>query len=168
MLRAAMIPALLIVLYLDFTGSRYVAAAVFIIASLTDFADGYIARRRGLVTDFGKFMDPLADKLLVFAAMMWFVEKGAIPAWAALVVIARELAVTALRLVSASSGRVIAAAKSGKIKTACTMVCLTVMFFGLPAWANWICTIIITATTVISGAEQFMRNSDVLRDVKKS
>ncbi|MDR2421483.1 MAG: CDP-diacylglycerol--glycerol-3-phosphate 3-phosphatidyltransferase [Oscillospiraceae bacterium] len=165
LLRAAMIPALLAVLYAGFPGSRYAAMAIFILASLTDYADGYIARRRGLVTDFGKFMDPLADKALVIAAMLWFVETGAMPAWAALIVIAREFAVTSLRLLAAASGRVIAAALLGKAKTACTMLCLTVMFIGLPAWANMACAAVITAATVLSGIELFVKNRDVMRDI---
>ncbi|MDR0446912.1 MAG: CDP-diacylglycerol--glycerol-3-phosphate 3-phosphatidyltransferase [Oscillospiraceae bacterium] len=164
MLRVAMIPVFVAVLYIGFTGSSYVAAAIFILASLTDYADGYIARRRGLVTDFGKFMDPLADKVLVFAAMLWFVERGAVPSWAALIVIARELAVTALRLVAARAGRVIAAAKSGKVKTALTMLCLTAMLVlrDPPGWVYGVGVAIITAATVISGAEQFYKNKDVM------
>ncbi|MDR3209419.1 MAG: CDP-diacylglycerol--glycerol-3-phosphate 3-phosphatidyltransferase [Oscillospiraceae bacterium] len=162
MLRVALIPVFLVVLYLGFRGSAYVAAAIFVLASLTDFADGYIARSRGLVTDFGKFMDPLADKVLVFAAMLWFTAHGELEAWAVLLVLARELAVTGLRLVAAGETRVIAAAKSGKIKTASTMVCLTAMFFGLPRWANLLCTAIIAVTTLWSGVEYFIKNRDVL------
>ena len=91
MLRILMIPVFLVVLYLDFPCNRYVALAVFILASVTDFVDGHIARSRGLITDFGKFMDPLADKMLVMAAMLWFVEMGRMPAWALLIVVVREL-----------------------------------------------------------------------------
>ena len=96
--RVIMIPLFLVVLYLGFPFSQYVALAIFILASVTDFVDGYIARHYNQVTDFGKFMDPLADKLLVMAALLWFVETGRFPAWALLIVIAREFAVTALRL----------------------------------------------------------------------
>ena len=98
--RVIMIPLFLVVLYLGFPFSQYVALAIFILASITDFVDGYIARHCNQVTDFGKFMDPLADKLLVMAAMLWFVETGRFPAWALLIVIAREFAVTALRLIA--------------------------------------------------------------------
>ena len=91
MLRVVMIPAFVIVLYADFEGCRYVALALFAIASFTDFLDGYIARSRNLVTDFGKFMDPLADKVLVMTAMLMFVSWGQMPAWVLAVVLAREL-----------------------------------------------------------------------------
>ena len=110
MLRILMIPVFLVVLYLDFPCNRYVALAVFILASATDFVDGHIARSRGLITDFGKFMDPLADKMLVMAAMLWFVEVGRMPAWTLLIVVVREFAVSGLRLIAADNGRVIAAA----------------------------------------------------------
>ena len=109
LLRVFLIPVFMIVLYLGFPGSNYVALAIFVIASLTDFVDGYIARSRNEVTDFGKFMDPLADKVLVFAALLWFTQRGMMPAWAVLIVLARELAVTGLRLLAAGGGRVIAA-----------------------------------------------------------
>ena len=116
MLRVALIPVFLILLYLRFPFHMYFALTVFILASVTDFVDGYIARHYNQVTDFGKFMDPLADKVLVMAALLWFVEAGRLPAWVLLVVIVREFAVTALRLIAVERGRVIAAAWSGKVK----------------------------------------------------
>ena len=122
--RVVMIPIFIVLLYLEFAGHLWVALAVFILASVTDFVDGYVARHYDQVTDFGKFMDPLADKLLVMSAMVWFVEVGWMPAWAFFIVIARELAVTGLRLVAVEQGLVIAAGKSGKVKTASTMVCI--------------------------------------------
>ena len=115
MLRVALIPVFLILLYLRFPFHMYFALTVFILASVTDFVDGYIARHYNQVTDFGKFMDPLADKVLVMAALLWFVEAGRLPAWVLLVVIVREFAVTALRLIAVERGRVIAAAWSGKV-----------------------------------------------------
>jgi CDP-diacylglycerol--glycerol-3-phosphate 3-phosphatidyltransferase len=139
---------------------------IFIAASFTDFLDGHIARKRGLVSDFGKFMDPLADKVLVFAAMMWFVEVGVMPAWAVLLVIVREFAVTALRLIAVGDGVVIAAGKSGKVKTAATMLCLIAMFFYPPAWANYTGTAIIVATTLYSGIEYFVVNKKLLNWTK--
>lgn len=163
MVRIILIPVLLVVLYIDFPGSNYAGMVVFIIASATDLADGYIARSRGLVTNFGKFMDPLADKVLVFSAMLWFVEQGAIPAWVVLIVVIREFMVTALRLVAIDNGRVVAAAVSGKIKTAATMFCLTVMFLPLLPWMLIICVAAITVTTLVSGIEYFVRNRDVLK-----
>ena len=109
MLRVLMIPAFLLVLYLGVPGANYWALAIFVIASLTDTLDGYIARHYNQTTDFGKFMDPLADKCLVTAAMLWFVEIGQMPGWALLVVIIREFGVSGLRMVAADKGRVIAA-----------------------------------------------------------
>ena len=163
LLRVALIPFFLIVLYIGFRGSQYIALAIFIIASLTDLADGYIARSRHEITDFGKFMDPLADKVLVFAAMMWFVEAGQMPAWIVLIVITREFAVTGMRLIAVGEGRVIAAAWSGKVKTASTMVCIILMFLPIPPWLNTLCLIIIAGTTVYSGIEYFWKNRDVMR-----
>ena len=101
-----LVPVFMAVLLL---GSRWVALGIFIVASLTDFVDGKIARAKGLVTNFGKFMDPLADKLLVLSAMVIFVEQGTMPSWVCMVVIARELAVSGLRMVAASNGVVMAA-----------------------------------------------------------
>ena len=166
MLRVAMIPVYLVVLYWGFPGSTYVALAIFILASVTDFVDGYIARHYNQVTDFGKFMDPLADKLLVMAAMLWFVETGRFPAWALLIVIAREFAVTGLRLVAVDNGRVIAAAWSGKVKTFTTMVCLCVMLLPVPPVVDTVCTALIVITTLYSGVEYFVKNRDVF-DWKK-
>ena len=107
MLRVALIPVFLIVLYWGFPYSQYVGLAIFIGASITDFVDGHLARSRNLVTDFGKFMDPLADKVLVVTAMLWFVQTGVIPAWAVAIVILREFAVSGMRLVAVEQGRVI-------------------------------------------------------------
>ena len=162
LLRVMLIPVFLVVLYLGFPYSQYIALAIFILASVTDFVDGYIARHYNQVTDFGKFMDPLADKLLVMAAMVWFVSVGRFPAWALLVVIAREFAVTAMRLVAVEGGRVIAAAWSGKIKTAATMVGICVMFlFTEPAFDAVVMWVIVM-TTVYSGVEYFIKNKDVI------
>ena len=137
LLRVILIPVVLGILYLDFQGSNYAALAVFVVASLTDLLDGHIARSRNLVTDFGKFMDPLADKVLVLTAMLWFVECGKMPAWAVAIVIFREFAVSGMRLVAVEGGRVIAADWSGKVKTASTMVCLILMFLPfLPGWVE--------------------------------
>ena len=155
----------MVVLYWGFSGSTYVALAIFIIASLTDMLDGKIARKYHLVTDFGKFADPLADKMLVTAAMLWFVEIGQMPAWALLIVIIREFAVSGLRMVASDKGRVIAAGWSGKVKTASTMVCIVLMFLPIPAWLNTACVWVIALTTLYSGVEYFMKNKDVLSDM---
>ena len=138
-LRIVLILPFLLVLYLDVPGASYIALAIFIIASLTDLLDGKIARSRNLVTDFGKFADPLADKMLVVAAMLWFVENGQMPGWALLIVILREFAVSGLRMVASDQGRVIAAGWSGKVKTASTMVCIVLMFLPIPDLVNTLC-----------------------------
>lgn len=160
--RVILVPVLLVLMYWDFPGHMYWSLAVFILASVSDFADGYIARHYNQVSDFGKFMDPLADKLLVISAMLMFVSWGTIPAWALLIVVAREFAVTGLRLVAVDNGRVIAAAWSGKIKTATTMVCICLMMLWNVSWLNILCWVLIVATTVYSGCEYFYKNRDVL------
>ena len=152
----------MVVLYLGFPGASWVALAIFIIASLTDLLDGKIARKYNLVTDFGKFADPLADKMLVTAAMLWFVEVGQMPAWALLIVICREFAVSGLRMIAADKGRVIAAGWSGKVKTASTMVCILLMLLPIPPVLNTVCWVIILATTVYSGVEYFTKNKHVI------
>jgi len=161
MIRVVLIPAFLVVLYIGFPGSRYAAMGIFVAAGLTDIADGYIARRRNQVTDFGKLMDPLADKILVLSAMLWFVEHGTMPAWSVLIVVVRELMVTALRLIAVDNGRVIAAALSGKVKTIVTMICLTIMFLDLKPWMVYLCVAAITITTLVSGIEYFIKNKDI-------
>ena len=184
LLRIVMILPFLLVLYLDVTHAAYWALGIFILASLTDMADGKIARKYNLITDFGKFADPLADKILVVAAMLWFVERGRMPAWMVMIVITREFAVSGLRMIASSNGRVIAAGWSGKVKTASTMVCIVVMLlmgpvlesytqaltsFSAPfppaciAWVDPICGWVITLTTLYSGVEYFVKNKDVIQ-----
>lgn len=165
LLRIVLILPFLLVLYLDIPGASYIALAIFIAASLTDLLDGKIARSRNLVTDFGKFADPLADKMLVMAAMVWFVENGQMPGWALLVVLVREFAVSGLRMVASDKGRVIAAGWSGKVKTASTMVCVILMFLPIPALLNTLCVAVIVGTTVYSGVEYFVKNRDCLSDM---
>ncbi|RHR05667.1 CDP-diacylglycerol--glycerol-3-phosphate 3-phosphatidyltransferase [Pseudoflavonifractor sp. AF19-9AC] len=165
-LRVIMIPVFLLVLYLHVPGANYWALAIFVLASLTDTLDGYIARHYNQITDFGKFMDPLADKCLVTAAMLWFVEIGQMPGWALLVVIIREFGVSGLRMVAADKGRVIAAGWSGKVKTASTMVCIVLMLLPISHWINSICVAVIVLTTIYSGVEYFMKNLDILAEVK--
>ncbi len=162
MLRVVMIPVYLALWHLDFGWNRYAALAVFILASLTDLLDGYIARSRGLVTDFGKFMDPLADKVLVLTAMICFCAMGRFPAWALVVVIFREFAVSGLRLIAVEGGRVIAAGWSGKVKTASTMICLCLMHLSIPDVLIWACVLVIVVTTVYSGVEYFVKNKDCI------
>ena len=137
-------------------------AAMYLLGGLTDMLDGKIARKYNLVTDFGKFADPLADKMLVTAAMLWFVEIGQMPAWALLIVICREFAVSGLRMIASDKGRVIAAGWSGKVKTASTMVCVVLMFLPIPAILNTVCVWVITLTTLYSGVEYFVKNKDII------
>ena len=161
-LRIILIPFFMGVLYWGFPGADYAALAIFIVASLTDMLDGKIARKYNLVTDFGKFADPLADKMLVTAAMLWFVETGKMAAWMLLIVLVREFAVSGLRMIASDKGRVIAAGWSGKVKTAATMVCIVVMFLPIPPVLNTVCVWIITLTTLYSGVEYFVKNKDVI------
>jgi len=143
----------------------WVSFAIFVIASLTDYVDGFIARKYNQVSDFGKFLDPLADKLLVIAAMTIFCEWKLFPAWALMIVLTREFAVTGLRLVAVGKGKVIAAGWSGKVKTASTMVGLCVMMvFPRAVILNWIIVGVIVVTTVYSGIEYFIQNWKCLWD----
>ena len=165
-LRVLMIPAFLVVVYWGFPGSTYVALGIYIVACLTDWLDGYIARHYNQVSDFGKFMDPLADKCLVVAALCWFVENGQMAGWVLAVVLLREFAVSGMRLVAVEKGRVIAAGWSGKVKTAATMVCIILMLLPIPAIVNTLCVAIIVLTTVYSGVEYVMKNIDVISNIK--
>ena len=166
--RVVMIPAFLVTMYLS-EGTKgmwmYISLAIFVIASLTDFVDGYIARHYNQTTDFGKFLDPLADKLLTIAAMTCFCEWGVFPAWALMIVLTREFAVTGLRLIAVQKGNVIAAGWSGKVKTASTMMgqCVMMAVPGIPV-LNWIVITIIVLTTLYSGIEYFVQNWSCLWD----
>ena len=162
-LRIVLIPVFLVLLYLGFPGCRWAALAVFVVASLTDLLDGYIARHYNQITDFGKFMDPLADKMLVMAAMCYFVEVGEMYGWVLALVLLREFAVSGMRLVAVEQGRVIAAGWSGKVKTASTMVCLCLMLVVPIRWLNLLCQAVILAGTLYSGAEYLIKNRDVFK-----
>jgi len=170
MIRVVLIPVFLVLLYINFEftfigihiNNNHIALFVFIIAALTDVADGLVARKRNQVTDFGKFMDPLADKVLTFAAMLWFVEIGMMPAWLVLIVIIREFMVTGMRLVAAAKGRVIAATLSGKVKTVVTIGCIIIMFLPFDTWVHITCWVLIGVTTIVSGVEYFIKNKDIM------
>lgn len=166
--RVAMIPAFMVTMYLSEGESgiwMVLSLAIFMIASLTDFVDGYIARKYNQVSDFGKFLDPLADKLLTIAAMAMYCEWEIFPAWALMVVLTREFAVSGLRMVAGPKGKVIAAGKSGKFKTASTMVglCAMMAFPGVDI-LNTIVIACIVITTVYSGVEYFVQNWSCLWD----
>jgi len=163
--RVAMIPVFLLVLY--FNGPRIVALVIFMLACVTDFVDGYVARHFNQITNFGKLMDPLADKLLVVAAMLWFVEQGRFAAWAVLIIVAREFAVTGLRLVAVEAGRVIAAGWSGKVKTATTMIGICLMLVIESPIVDQVVLAVVVVATLYSGVEYFLCNRDVFQEGKK-
>ncbi|MBE6950322.1 MAG: CDP-diacylglycerol--glycerol-3-phosphate 3-phosphatidyltransferase [Ruminococcaceae bacterium] len=162
LVRVAMIPAYMVTMYLSGGAAgmwMYISLAIFMVASLTDFIDGHIARKYNQVSDFGKFLDPLADKLLTIACMCMMCEWGMMPAWALMIVLTREFAVTGLRLVAVQNGTVIAAGWSGKVKTASTMVGLCfVMAFPTVTWLVTFVVWMIVATTLYSGIEYFVQN----------
>lgn len=162
LVRVAFIPALMVLMYLSGGQSglwMWISLGVFIVASLTDYIDGYIARKYHQVSDFGKFLDPLADKLLVIAVMVMFCQWNVMPAWALMIVLTREFAVTGLRLIAVGKGVVIAAGWSGKVKTASTMIglCLMMAFPGIE-WISITVMAVIVLTTVYSGIEYFVQN----------
>ncbi len=165
LVRVAMIPAFMITMYLSGGEAglwMWISLGIFVVASLTDYVDGFIARKYNQVSDFGKFLDPLADKLLVISAMTMFTEWGIFPAWALMIVLTREFAVTGLRLVAVQKGTVIAAGWSGKVKTASTMIGLCAMMglhgIEIFAWVPAMVIAVIVITTVYSGVEYFIQN----------
>ena len=171
MLRIIMIPIFVAVLLIEFPYHQPIAAAVFILAALTDSLDGYLARSRNLITDFGKFMDPLADKLLVCSALICFVQLGSVPAWMVIIIIAREFVITGLRTLAASDGIVIAASKWGKAKTMSQMLAIVIILFNnwpfsflnipMGTIMIWIATIL----TLISGIDYLILNKKVFRSM---
>ena len=168
MIRVAFIPLYMVLMYMSGGVSglwMWLALALFIVASLTDYVDGQIARKCNQGSDFGKFLDPLADKLLTIAAMAMFCEWGSFPAWALMIVLTREFAVSGLRMVAGPKGKVIAAGKSGKFKTASTMVGLCAMMaFPTVMELHFAVMLLIVITTVYSGVEYFIQNWNVLWD----
>lgn len=137
------------------------AAAVFIAASLTDFLDGYLARKKGLVTNFGKFADPVADKILVLTVMIALLSQGMYPWWAVCVVAVRELAVDGLRLVAVEQGIVIAAAPLGKYKTVFQMISVVSALLFFPGWLTMTLVLIMSLLTIISGVDYFRKGRAV-------
>lgn len=162
LVRVALIPVYMLLMYIS--GGQpglwlWLGFGVFVLASVTDYVDGHIARKYEQVSDFGKFLDPLADKLLVIAAMTLFCQWGQMPAWVLMLVLTREFAVTGLRLIAVGKGKVIAAGWSGKVKTASTMVglCVMMVFPGV-SWLCWTVVVVIAITTLYSGVEYFIKN----------
>ncbi len=175
MLRIFMIPLFLVFFLVDIPHHYLWALLVFGLASLTDMADGMIARKQGLVTDFGVLMDPLADKLLVMAAMICFIPAGIVHAVVVIVILSREFLVTSIRLVAAGKGVVIAADKMGKLKTISQMIwiCLGLLWLGLQGWGGaaalwylyrYVFTGLVVTLTVISGINYTVNNRSLFAD----
>ena len=172
LMRIGSVPVITLLLMLDnVMWARYAALFLFIAASITDFVDGHIARKYNLVTNFGKFIDPVADKLLVLSAMVLLIAHGLVPAWLVVAVLLRELAVDGLRLVAVEQGKVIAAGKLGKIKTTCQMVmviahlvylCRFPFFHIIAGWLLIPSQIAVLVMTIWSGVDYFLRNKEVL------
>ncbi|MBQ6887615.1 MAG: CDP-diacylglycerol--glycerol-3-phosphate 3-phosphatidyltransferase [Lachnospiraceae bacterium] len=169
-LRVIMIPFFVFFMLTDFAGaaSNWIALAIFIIASLTDLLDGKIARKYNLVTNFGKFMDPLADKLLVCAAMICLVEMGKLASWMVIIIISREFIISGFRLIAADNGVVIAASYWGKFKTVfqMVMICLLIADIEAIAIVTTVVTWIALILTVVSLIDYLIKNKDVMKDTK--
>lgn len=169
MFRVILIPFFIIFLLVPITPvDKWIALTIFIVASLTDLLDGYIARKYHLVTNFGKFMDPLADKLLVCAALVALVEMGRIPSWVVIIIISREFIISGFRTVASDNGVVIAASYWGKFKTTFQMIMVCLMIANIKALAvvttviMWIALVL----TVVSLIDYLWKNKDVMKDTK--
>lgn len=169
-LRVVMIPFFVLFMLVPLTGEgdKWIALALFIVASLTDLLDGHIARKYNLITNFGKFMDPLADKLLVCSALICLVELGRIPSWMVIVIIAREFIISGFRLIASDNGVVIAASYWGKFKTTFQMVMICLMIANLGALhlvtdiVMWIALLL----TVISLMDYLIKNKEIMKETK--
>ena len=167
-LRVILIPVFLLVLFfMEAPGNRYGAVVIFVAASLTDFLDGHLARKYHLVTNFGKFMDPLADKLLVMSALVSMVALEDLPAWVVIVILAREFTITGFRTLAMEANIVMAASWWGKIKTATQMVMIIVVLLEMPFAAMPVIETVLVGLavlfTVISGVDYIVKNIQVLK-----
>ena len=166
--RVLCIPAIVVLLHFSGSACRYIAATLFVIGCLTDFLDGRIARKRNLVTDFGKFIDPVADKLLVLTTLIMLVRLEMMPAWIVVVILCRELAVDGLRMVAVTKGQVIAAGPLGKWKTACQMILISAMLIlnlsVSQAWPLAVLAGIVVLLTLGSAVDYFIRSASVLSE----
>ena len=185
--RICLIPIMIIVPFFNIQGSllgmsvsNLIILAIFLIASFTDYLDGYIARKRNLVTTFGKFLDPIADKLLVLAALIMLVEMGIIPAWIPIIIAAREFIVSGIRMIAAGEGNVIAASMLGKIKTVSQMVAISLAFIDTNKFMAFttvsnlttsalilnilmsVGMIISVVATIWSGTDYFLKSKDII------
>ena len=161
MLRIALIPIFIFLLYIKIKYIEYIAAFVFILLALTDILDGYIARKTKQITDFGKLIDPLADKLLVSAALIFLIGKG-VPAWMAFIIIAREFAVAGLRYIVLTKKIVIHASKWGKAKTVTQIIAIVAVIINLPY--SWYLMLITVILTLISGIDYFIKARPHLKE----
>ncbi len=163
--RVLCIPLLVLLLSLSAPGCRWAAVAVFALASLSDFLDGHLARKNQWITTFGKFIDPVADKLLVLSTFVMLLSLNLVPAWMIVLILARELSVDGLRLVAVSRGLVISAGPLGKIKTASQMVLILLLLvlrrplFSFPV--GWVIGLFVCGITVWSGADYFLHHREV-------
>ncbi|GAA0228037.1 CDP-diacylglycerol--glycerol-3-phosphate 3-phosphatidyltransferase [Metaclostridioides mangenotii] len=170
--RILLIPVLVLLILLEVPNRFLISSVIFIIASITDALDGYIARRDNLVTDFGKFMDPLADKLLVISVLICMVEVDLVSSWMVIIIVARELTVSILRAIAAADGKVIAAGGSGKLKTITQMVSIVVLFLGAHFYNVYLLNFgtglifIATLLTLYSGWEYLYKNKEVFMESK--
>lgn len=172
MLRILMIPVFVILALMNAPAAQYAAVGVFVLAAITDALDGHIARKNGLVTNFGKFIDPIADKLLVMSALIVLVERGRMPGWVCIVMLAREFAISGFRLVAAGTGKVIAAGILGKIKTVTQMIAVIALlltaidgvFAPLGTFAD-VAMYVSAFMTVWSGADYIIKNFNCIRDM---
>lgn len=168
--RICMVPLFMLFIYLPIPGKYLISLIIFAIAAITDALDGRIARKYNLVTDFGKFMDPLADKLLVIAALTCMIKPGLVPAWIVVVIVARELAVSIMRAIAAADGKVISAGNSGKLKTVTQMFAIVFLLLGVHTDIGLILKIgtvliyLAAILTIYSGYEYFSKNKELFED----
>lgn len=185
--RMLLIPIMIIVPYLGFnnilfgsvTIGSFITLIIFLIASFTDFLDGYLARKNNLVTTFGKFLDPIADKLLVLSALIMLVEQGILPGWIPIIIAAREFIVSGIRMLAAGDGKVIAASWYGKVKTVSQMVAISLAFLSTNTFMQFtsvemstgtlilnilmsLAMIVAVLTTILSGVDYFMKSKDIV------
>jgi CDP-diacylglycerol--glycerol-3-phosphate 3-phosphatidyltransferase len=160
--RVFLVPVFLLVLYSEIELSVYIATAIFLLAAVTDMVDGYIARTRNMITDLGKFLDPLADKILVISAMVYLVAVQTIPDWMVIIIIAREFAVSGFRIIAASKGVVVAASNLGKYKTRAQIIAV---IFALLKWSfYWWIVLLAVILTVLSGIDYMYKGKDLIKE----
>lgn len=189
--RILLVPIMMLMPYIGITAKtsfglpivNIIILIIFLVASFTDYLDGHIARRRNIVTNFGKFLDPIADKLLVLAALVMLVEAGIIPGWIPIIIAAREFMVSAIRMLVATEGKVIAASKLGKIKTVTQMVAISLAFLDANYFMSFVCgaltgfalilnilmsaaMVLAVIATIWSGVDYFMKSKDVVLQSK--